>query len=452
MTMEQSRPKCYKPVAIRPPVFGLFCALTVVIIALLQVSAGSTGTEIPCTPVPPDNICPPTAPPPSNFSVFTNWTNAQYFYGAYLPTLIAVLYSGFWDIIYTRLKEMEPYFRLSQPLGASAKESILLHYTSSSLPSVLCRAIAYNHKVILFASLISLVLTISIPFASEVLYIGTTGLCSSTTIGSDCQPYLAIRPAIARGEEAAIGIVFFVALGLAIACWQRNSGIYSEGFSIAGMAILIHHDSAFTESLHRAWRASSSEIESYFNKHYALAQTQNLGQIQRDGLITIIQQDIDLPSNHAQEQKEVVVPNGATTQQRHGGAANIKSSHPFILRPGVIISALFFLSGLAVLILYYCFVGAPSGFEAFMDSQSVGVRFMMTSIGVLIKSYWTLLEKGTVTLQKIALDHFTIISVRVNERKKSAPLIHTAVSPPAMPGPKTQSLWNPARMLSQRSS
>lgn len=46
-----------------------------------------------------------------------------------------------------------------------------------------------------------------------------------------------------------------------------------------------------------------------------------------------------------------------------------------------------------VLILYYRFVGTPSGFETFIDSQSVGVRLMMTTVGVVIRSYWTLVEK-----------------------------------------------------------
>jgi len=34
-----------------------------------------------------------------------------------------------------------------------------------------------------------------------------------------------------------------------------------------------------------------------------------------------------------------------------------------------------------------------SGLESFMDSQSMGVRFLMTTIGVLIKTYGTSLNK-----------------------------------------------------------
>lgn len=54
----------------------------------------------------------------------------------------------------------------------------------------------------------------------------------------------------------------------------------------------------------------------------------------------------------------------------------------------------FVLAGLGVWILYYRFVGTSSGFESFMESQSVGVRFMMTTVGVIIKTYWTSLKKG----------------------------------------------------------
>jgi hypothetical protein len=68
------------------------------------------------------------------------------------------------------------------------------------------------------------------------------------------------------------------------------------------------------------------------------------------------------------------------------------------MEPVIVSCACFVLTGLGVLILYYRFVGTSSAFESFMDSQSFGVHFLMTSIGVILKLYWTSLEKGRLTL------------------------------------------------------
>jgi hypothetical protein len=161
MTMRKPGSKFYEPVAIRASSFAFFCTITTVLFSLLLVAAqthfnpdegvnnelnsrssnesynnethnGASGT-------------PSTAPPPSVFSNFSKWAPSQYFSGAYLPTLLAVLYSAYWDIIFMRLKEMEPFFRLAQPGGAEAKESLLLSYTGGSLPGVLVQAIGNRH-------------------------------------------------------------------------------------------------------------------------------------------------------------------------------------------------------------------------------------------------------------------------------------------------------------------
>lgn len=50
--------------------------------------------------------------------------------------------------------------------------------------------------------------------------------------------------------------------------------------------------------------------------------------------------------------------------------------------------------GLLILITYYYKVGADSGFERFMDSQSFGPRFVLAVVGMIIQSQWRRLERG----------------------------------------------------------
>jgi hypothetical protein len=196
----------------------IFCAASLIILIVLQIWGGNNfaAEADPCsgsveniTPGEPPPVC---APAPTLFSGFQDWTDAQYFYGAYLPTLLAVIYSSFWDMAFMKLRELEPFFRLSKSRGAPASDSLLLRYGTASLPVALYLSIKNRDGQIIMASLVSLILTVTVPFASEVLYIGTKGTCP----GDDCQPYLASRLVLAKLEEGLIGAVLCLVFVLAI--------------------------------------------------------------------------------------------------------------------------------------------------------------------------------------------------------------------------------------------
>ena len=53
------------------------------------------------------------------FTIFTYY---------YLPTVFAVCYSMLWGWVDLDAKRLEPYFQLSKAAGASASQSINLHY------------------------------------------------------------------------------------------------------------------------------------------------------------------------------------------------------------------------------------------------------------------------------------------------------------------------------------
>jgi len=127
-----------RPAALRTTTLAIFLLVALLVFSILLVlSTRSSGNlndnqnqTDNCVPT-PGQPCLPTAPAPSFFTNFGPWSGSQYFTGAYLPTLLAVLLNAFWDIIFTRLKEMEPFLQLAQPGGAPAKESLLLRYSST---------------------------------------------------------------------------------------------------------------------------------------------------------------------------------------------------------------------------------------------------------------------------------------------------------------------------------
>ncbi|KAI1337363.1 hypothetical protein F5Y15DRAFT_391163 [Xylariaceae sp. FL0016] len=75
--------------------------------------------------------------------------------------------------------------------------------------------------------------------------------------------------------------------------------------------------------------------------------------------------------------------------KHHGKPIRTKRHLPFLmLGYAGRLSLLFVLCGLLVLILYYNNTGGDTPFERFMDSESFGVRFLFTGVGVVISFFW----------------------------------------------------------------
>lgn len=158
------------------------------------------------------------------------------------------------------LRETEPFFQLVRRRdggGVRLSDSLLLHYGSTSLPKTLYLSVVNPHGYIFLASFISLILTIGVPFASEILYIGTTGVCDSTSSGVECNPYLAVRPSIAEFEAACMMMSFILVSGLAIAYQRRVAVVHSEATSIAGLAVLLN-DAAVIDILRQSVNQSTT--------------------------------------------------------------------------------------------------------------------------------------------------------------------------------------------------
>jgi hypothetical protein len=166
--------------------------------------------------------------------------------------------------------------------------------------------------------------------------------------------------------------------------------IHSEATSIAGLAVLLN-DTSFINTLRQSMNQSSTANTKLLDRYYyTIAQIQGPGHSQEVLPIGIRLRPRLNNIKHNQH------PNLSQNQEIFDEKApyQIRQHSPFVLSPYAVCFAGLCLGGLLILILCYRFVGTPSGFETFMDSQSVGVRLMMTTFGVLIRSYWILVEKG----------------------------------------------------------
>jgi hypothetical protein len=397
-----NRKRYYVPTELRTPFLLAFCIITLIVFALLQVAAASymgasgLGSFLPTSnpeykrtahfqttrsdSCPPGATCAPNpgswsnphptepapgAPAPGSWSA----PGKNYFMGAYLPTLLAIMFSVVWKCIFARLKEMEPLYQMTKSGGAEAKNSLLLSYPSSMLPIVLFKSLWARHWLTLIGAVNLVLVTICTLFAAETLYLTGVGDGCGVIVDAEgefnrnCDIVLAMRPALAFFLGVVLIAMVVMTLIATNTLRRRSSGVLAEATSIAGIASLgnEHLLQGFSRSLSNPTR------------RYTLARAHDTGTVSI----------VDLA--HTAPSHTLAI---SANEKR-------KQSHWEMRLPFLILLFLFQI-GILVLILYYRFVSHPgtnNPLETFMDSESFGVRFFMTLLGLGCKVYWGWIEK-----------------------------------------------------------
>ncbi|KAL8917668.1 MAG: hypothetical protein Q9172_005731 [Xanthocarpia lactea] len=121
--------RCWKPITLQAPlllgVAGVTFSSTAILIYLSWKSRNDGGLAF--------------ARPDEDFSLIV------VFASFYLPTLLAVTLGMFWSWVDLDTKRLEPYFQLSKPHGASAADSIHLHYPFDFVAIAPIRAFKRRH-------------------------------------------------------------------------------------------------------------------------------------------------------------------------------------------------------------------------------------------------------------------------------------------------------------------
>lgn len=99
-------------------------------------------------------------------------SNADKFGYRYFPTLISVLYGLLWTWIDHDFKRLEPYYQLSKPGGALARDSLLLNYPYNLVASVPITAFRRKHWAVFYSGTILVLIFFSVsPLSSTVFSI-----------------------------------------------------------------------------------------------------------------------------------------------------------------------------------------------------------------------------------------------------------------------------------------
>ncbi|KAL8746276.1 MAG: hypothetical protein Q9190_001675 [Brigantiaea leucoxantha] len=328
-----------------------------------------------------------TQNPSSSLKISVTWK--EYFTGAFLPTILAVVFSIPWRVLFAAIQEIEPFYQLARPEGALAKDSIYLDYRASVNIIATIKAGRRRHFSVMWAGLCSMIVLVLAPLASGTVFIGFVGKgrCTATSSRSVCHPQLSFDPVLARTVQVILVLLALLTIFLMITVSKRRSGVFANPLCIVGIATLFQNRSLLDEL--RESDPDKSRSESL--KKYQKGSRYRLGHFrQADGTTDYGIMRFTAPYFH-DENLDRDLPSTNLTNSEEAYRLH-KPRTIYLLHPLTIIIFSILVASLLALIIYYNRTAGNTGFERFMDSQSFGVTFLFTAIGVALKVYWRVLD------------------------------------------------------------
>ena len=330
-------------------------------------------------------------------------TPQHYVLGAFVPIFLAVLFTIPWHILASAIKEIEPFYQLQSPEGAPAKKSLALHYRASITVVSTFTAVRNGHYLVWWSGLVSLIVLFIAPLASETVFIAFIGneVCKAIVDRKDCIPKLSVYPAAARAIQGILAFVAVLTLGIAIAIARKRSGVYANPLSIAGLATLFQDQRAIDDfrRINGYYSPEAKDIGNALNAHrYRIGSYTDYNGNPCYGL-----HSVSGGAQPAEKRRSSSLFGGkkyasvAVQPVEEGYQRPSTRKLPLTswsTHTAVVIFYSFIVAGLLALVVYYKLTHGETPFERFMESESFGVNFLFTAVGVVLKMYWTLLDDG----------------------------------------------------------
>jgi hypothetical protein len=357
-----------------------------------------------------------------------------------------------WHILASTIKEIEPFYQLYHAEGALVEDSLTLDYRASINVIATFNAIRKGHFLVWWSGLVSISILFLAPLASESVFIGfINGVKCTATSGRDaCVPVLSVYPVAARLVQGILVFVAVLTFALGLALWRKQSGVYANPLSIAGLATLFQDENTVQDFRRlNAYARNTKDLSAALHGiRYRVGEYTDAHGYPAHGIMRASASQPVVSSHHcklsisgrkyASVAVDAIDEKPAPSERRKGKKIPISSIGG---HPATIIVFILFASGLLCLVIYYKQVGANTGFERFMASESFGASFLFTAFGVILKMYWTFLDDGIGPWQLIyarLYSQFCMNSLLIPHQTSA--LTHLTVSsPPCQDLPHPQS-------------
>ena len=338
----------------------------------------------------------------------------NYFYGVYLPVLLAVLFQMMVYYLYTATKMMEPFAMLSSTNeGIPAKDFLWINYLSANDSLEPFTALASGHWLMLGVSILYTAAQVISPLSSEMLGI-YPGYKKTSADRVMAGASLWVHPQIARLMQAILILIGALIMATWFLLRKYQSKVHTDPSSIRGIASLTHHPTTARLFSSIDLSAPKDEIlESLAGTRYRLG-WYSTSSTERYGIIATT------PSSPSKDPHTFYPPEPPTSPRARPPprpatpfsflrpstpteSTNLLSTSPYRskLRTQLLLNGFFFalLTTLFALILAYTYslMRSPdkddTSYRRFMSAGTFGPRFLLTSAGMLVRGQWARLER-----------------------------------------------------------
>lgn len=196
------------------------------------------------------------------------WTDGYYFPAVYAPIVITVLFKTLWSVVHAATKFMEPFYQLQKEGGASAAESLLSDFLSSSLSTESVLNVFRKHWVMTLTSGVYALATVVMMIASEAMTIRSGNDCTTPEEPLKCDLQWVVDTIIARILQIFMAFSAAMILARIILNRKRSSGIFTYPGTIAAMAALLRKRSVVESFMHIEPEANTKSINKALSENY----------------------------------------------------------------------------------------------------------------------------------------------------------------------------------------
>ncbi|CAN9284594.1 unnamed protein product [Alternaria alternata] len=314
-----------------------------------------------------------TSPAPNSYlrkqngHIRSTW---EYFQGAYLPTLLSVMFTVPWVILSRETASMEPFYCLASSSGAAAERTLTISMISPISPLL---AIGSGQWTRLLTVLLAFMSALITPLAPETIGIQTIGKCDHTTMG--CTGRIRVFVPGARIIQGLLAVMAIFAIIVLVLQRHKKWVSSSDPRSIAALAAALWG----TEIRSNLKNLSTATRESQMKQILEGFTYKFVPETQNDGSTRVCLVSIQTgPQNSTRQDQKSQYP--APHNESHIAPVNVR-------RRSSSIAFLLLLIGLSAVILTYHYTSGDTGFENFMSGQGFGVQFLLTGVGVVISFY-----------------------------------------------------------------
>ncbi|KAF7874897.1 hypothetical protein EAF04_002071 [Stromatinia cepivora] len=296
-------------------------------------------------------------------------TYRQYLIASFLPLFLAIFYAIPWRVLENTVRYMEPFYQLRPFSHSTESKAIHLDYESPLIFIIPFSSISRKHFTVFVTSLISIIMLVVAPLASQVMVVVESNYCVGTGL-TICDSW-GIYPNIARVLEGLLGSVALFVLFLMIAGLRRNTGVYSEPLSLVGLAVMYRETPLSFQAINDG-QASQKEGRSH---------------IPVQGYTSLLTVKTDMARK---------TPDSALlrSKRRDGSKKTFLSKVWNGIKIRLIhLGGLCLLCGILSVVAVYYQTDANTGFNRFMNSQGFGVRFLMTALGTGTNLLWSRIDE-----------------------------------------------------------